>query len=84
MLPPSSPPITTSDVLLVSTVKPDKVSVSQVNSTMIQWSYPPSWSSPSSYFPLRFQVAQLRRGCSGCDDPCADFRPAKVRGTGPL
>uniref|UniRef100_A0A3P8X2M7 Interleukin-12 subunit beta n=1 Tax=Cynoglossus semilaevis TaxID=244447 RepID=A0A3P8X2M7_CYNSE len=64
---------------LFDIVKPDKVSVSQVNSTMIQWSYPPSWSSPSSYFPLRFQVAQLRRGCSGCDDPCADFRPAKTR-----
>ncbi|KAF7653634.1 hypothetical protein LDENG_00080320 [Lucifuga dentata] len=41
-------------------VKPDMVRISKVNKTMIEWSYPNSWSSPYSYFPLIFQIEQLR------------------------
>lgn len=47
---------------------------------MIEWSYPSSWSSPFSYFPLTFQIAQLKRQCKRCDNPCIDTRATKVRG----
>ncbi|XP_026185727.1 interleukin 12Ba precursor [Mastacembelus armatus] len=59
-------------------VKPDKVRISKVNKTMIEWSYPSSWSSPHSYFPLTFQIAQLRRGCKRCDNPCTDSKARKT------
>ncbi|KAM4621887.1 interleukin 12Ba precursor [Polymixia lowei] len=62
-------------------VKPDKVSISKVNTTTIEWSYPSSWNSPYSYFPLTFQIVQVRRGCKKCDDPCADPHDTKVRAT---
>ncbi|GAA6229413.1 interleukin-12 subunit beta isoform X1 [Lates japonicus] len=58
-------------------VKPDKVRISKVNKTMIKWSYPSSWSSPYSYFPLTFQIKQLRGVCKRCDNPCADSKPTK-------
>lgn len=61
-------------------VKPDKVRISKVNTTMIEWSYPSSWSSPFSYFPLTFQIAQLKRQCKRCDDPCVATRATKVGG----
>ncbi|XP_032367695.1 interleukin 12Ba precursor isoform X2 [Etheostoma spectabile] len=59
-------------------VKPDKVSIGKVNTTMIEWSYPTSWSSPYSYFPLIFEIAQLRRRCKKCDNPCPDSKATKT------
>ncbi|XP_067454907.1 interleukin 12Ba [Thunnus thynnus] len=59
-------------------VKPDKVRISKVNTTMIKWTYPSSWSSPYSYFPLTFQITQLRRGCRRCDNPCTDSKATKT------
>ncbi|XP_035017494.1 interleukin 12Ba [Hippoglossus stenolepis] len=63
---------------LAEIVKPDMVRISKVNTTMIEWSYPSSWSSPYSYFPLTFQIAQLRRGCKWCDKPCTESKHAKT------
>ncbi|XP_042348802.1 interleukin 12Ba [Plectropomus leopardus] len=59
-------------------LKPDKVRIRKVNTTMIEWSYPSSWSSPYSYFPLTFQIAQFRRGCRRCDNPCTDLKATKT------
>ncbi|XP_049442060.1 interleukin 12Ba isoform X1 [Epinephelus fuscoguttatus] len=59
-------------------LKPDKVNISKVNTTVIEWSYPSSWSSPYSYFPLTFQIAQLRRGCKRCDNPCTGLKATKT------
>uniref|UniRef100_A0A673VQB9 Interleukin-12 subunit beta n=1 Tax=Salmo trutta TaxID=8032 RepID=A0A673VQB9_SALTR len=55
-------------------VKPDKVSINKVNSSTIEWRYPVSWNSPTSYFPLSFQVKEIKgrerkNGCT-CDSPC--------------
>ncbi|XP_047440439.1 interleukin 12Ba isoform X1 [Mugil cephalus] len=58
-------------------VKPDKVRIAKINATVIEWSYPSSWSSPYSYFPLTFQIAQLRRGCKRCGNPCTDSKALK-------
>ncbi|XP_044062324.1 interleukin 12Ba isoform X2 [Siniperca chuatsi] len=58
-------------------VKPDKVMISKVNTTIIEWSYPSSWNSPFSYFPLTFQIAQLKNGCNGCNNPCTDSKATK-------
>nr|XP_019935116.1 PREDICTED: interleukin-12 subunit beta isoform X1 [Paralichthys olivaceus] len=63
---------------LAEIVKPDMVRISEVNTSMIEWSYPSSWSSPYSYFPLTFQISQFRRGCKGCDNPCTESKPAKT------
>ncbi|XP_030223297.1 interleukin 12Ba precursor isoform X1 [Gadus morhua] len=46
-------------------VKPDKVKIEKVNATMAEWSYPESWSSPHSYFPLVSQVV-VRKNCKKC------------------
>lgn len=62
------------------TVKPDKVNISKVNTTVIEWTYPSSWSSPFSYFPLTFQIALFKRPCKRCDNPCTDSKATKVRG----
>uniref|UniRef100_A0A3Q0SBE3 Interleukin-12 subunit beta n=1 Tax=Amphilophus citrinellus TaxID=61819 RepID=A0A3Q0SBE3_AMPCI len=62
-------------------VKPDKVKIARVNATAIQWSYPSSWSSPYSYFPLTFQIAQLKAGCTRCDSPCNDSQALTVHST---
>ncbi|KAK9517854.1 hypothetical protein VZT92_023193 [Zoarces viviparus] len=51
-------------------VKPDKVTISKVNTTTIEWSYPSSWSSPYSYFPLTFQILQCKRRCKRCNKRC--------------
>ncbi|XP_071313825.1 interleukin 12Ba precursor isoform X2 [Trachinotus anak] len=59
-------------------VRPDKVKIGKVNTSMIEWSYPSSWSSPYSYFPLTFQIAQLRGGCRRCDNPCTDSKAPKT------
>ncbi|KAM9356767.1 interleukin 12Ba precursor [Symphorus nematophorus] len=59
-------------------VKPDKVRISKVNTTIIEWSYPSSWSSPFSYFPLTFQIAQLKRRCKRCNNPCTDSKATKT------
>uniref|UniRef100_A0A8C6LK08 Interleukin 12B n=1 Tax=Nothobranchius furzeri TaxID=105023 RepID=A0A8C6LK08_NOTFU len=42
-------------------VKPDKVRIWKVNTTVVEWSYPSSWNTPYSYFPLTFQTFQVRR-----------------------
>uniref|UniRef100_A0A673W179 Interleukin-12 subunit beta n=1 Tax=Salmo trutta TaxID=8032 RepID=A0A673W179_SALTR len=59
-------------------VKPDKVSINKVNSSTIEWRYPVSWNSPTSYFPLSFQVKEIKgrerkNGCT-CDSPCTKVR----------
>ncbi|XP_034545316.1 interleukin 12Ba [Notolabrus celidotus] len=59
-------------------VKPDKVQINKVNTTMIEWSYPSSWSSPFSYFPLTFQVAQFKRECKSCVNPCTDSQATRI------
>uniref|UniRef100_A0A4W5NX21 Interleukin-12 subunit beta n=1 Tax=Hucho hucho TaxID=62062 RepID=A0A4W5NX21_9TELE len=59
-------------------VKPDKVSIKEVNSSTIEWSYPVSWNSPISYFPLSFQVKEIkgRERKNGCmwDSPRTKVR----------
>ncbi|XP_076595174.1 interleukin 12Ba precursor isoform X2 [Chaetodon auriga] len=59
-------------------VKPDMVRIRKVNATMIEWSYPSSWSSPFSYFPLTFQIAQFKGLCKSCANPCTDSKTAKI------
>ncbi|KAF6731374.1 Interleukin-12 subunit beta [Oryzias melastigma] len=56
-------------------VKPDKVRIGRVNTTVIEWTYPSSWSRPHSYFPLTFQIAQLKGRCRKCDNSCAGVKP---------
>ncbi|XP_060936233.1 interleukin 12Ba [Limanda limanda] len=63
---------------LAKIVKPDSVRISKVNTTMIEWSYPSSWSSPYSYFPLTFEIAQLKRGCKQCDNRCTESEHEKT------
>lgn len=67
-------------LILPSKVKPDKVKIRKVNSSMIEWSYPSSWSSPFSYFPLTFQIAQFKGRYKGCHNPCTDSKATEVRG----
>ncbi|KAM9740896.1 interleukin 12Ba precursor [Menidia menidia] len=57
-------------------VKPDKVRIGKVNKTVVQWSYPSSWNRPYSYFPLTFQVTQLKSQCKKCGNPCSDSNPS--------
>ncbi|XP_037636495.1 interleukin 12Ba isoform X2 [Sebastes umbrosus] len=59
-------------------VKPDKVRINKVNTTMIEWSYPSSWSSPYSYFPLTFEILQLKGRCKRCGNPCTDSKATKT------
>ncbi|KAM9375589.1 interleukin 12Ba precursor isoform 2-T2 [Pholidichthys leucotaenia] len=68
----------TQQFYLLDIVKPDKVGkVRRVNSTAIEWTYPSSWNSPYSYFPLTFQIAQLRGECKKCENPCTDSKVSK-------
>ncbi|MEQ2241958.1 hypothetical protein ILYODFUR_030711 [Ilyodon furcidens] len=60
-------------------VKPDKVRLGKVNKTVVEWSYPSSWNRPSSYFPLTFQISQLRGRCRKCENPCTDLNASKTR-----
>uniref|UniRef100_A0A8C6LK60 Interleukin-12 subunit beta n=1 Tax=Nothobranchius furzeri TaxID=105023 RepID=A0A8C6LK60_NOTFU len=50
-------------------VKPDKVRIWKVNTTVVEWSYPSSWNTPYSYFPLTFQTFQVRGKCRECENP---------------
>ncbi|XP_029297606.1 interleukin 12Ba precursor [Cottoperca gobio] len=59
-------------------VKPDKVNITKVNCTTIEWSYPSSWNSPYSYFPLTFQISQLRQACKRCENPCIHSKSTKT------
>uniref|UniRef100_A0A673BS79 Interleukin-12 subunit beta n=2 Tax=Sphaeramia orbicularis TaxID=375764 RepID=A0A673BS79_9TELE len=59
-------------------VKPDKVRISEVNKSLIEWTYPSSWASPYSYFPLTFQIAQFRKECRNCANPCTELKPTKM------
>ncbi|XP_073677195.1 interleukin 12Ba precursor [Garra rufa] len=53
---------------IMDIVRPDKVPVSRINKTSVEVNYPQSWSTPSSYFPLMFQVKEIRcRKCEKCD-----------------
>uniref|UniRef100_A0A3Q3FH72 Interleukin-12 subunit beta n=1 Tax=Kryptolebias marmoratus TaxID=37003 RepID=A0A3Q3FH72_KRYMA len=63
--------------LLSEIVKPDKVRIGKVNTTVVEWSYPSSWSTPYSYFPLTFQIFQVRGRCRKCENPCAGSKPPK-------
>uniref|UniRef100_A0A3B4B8Q4 Interleukin-12 subunit beta n=1 Tax=Periophthalmus magnuspinnatus TaxID=409849 RepID=A0A3B4B8Q4_9GOBI len=47
-------------------VKPGNVRITKVNKKAIEWTYPESWASPNSYFPLTFEIAQLSKR-SSCD-----------------
>uniref|UniRef100_A0A668AFJ2 Interleukin 12B n=1 Tax=Myripristis murdjan TaxID=586833 RepID=A0A668AFJ2_9TELE len=60
-------------------VKPDKVKISKVNGTTLEWSYPSSWNSPYSYFPLTFQIAQIRRGCKKCSNSCTHSKASMLQ-----
>ncbi|XP_061691069.1 interleukin 12Ba [Syngnathoides biaculeatus] len=59
-------------------VKPDKVKIRRINTSMIELTYPGSWSTPHSYFPLTFQVSQRRHGCKTCDESCDDPNNTKT------
>ncbi|KAM9833509.1 interleukin 12Ba isoform X1 [Syngnathus typhle] len=59
-------------------VKPDKVTIRKVNQSMIELTYPGSWSSPHSFFPLTFQVLQSKHGCKNCENPCDASTGAKM------
>ncbi|XP_072252162.1 interleukin 12Ba precursor [Leuresthes tenuis] len=59
-------------------VKPDKVRIGKVNTTVVQWSYPSSWSKPYSFFPLTFQITQLGSRCRKCSNLCIDSNPSKT------
>lgn len=65
-------------ITICSLVKPDSVQISKVNTTAIEWTYPSSWASPYTYFPLTFQIAKLRRGCENCGNPCNHLNSRKV------
>ncbi|XP_062332689.1 interleukin 12Ba isoform X2 [Osmerus eperlanus] len=57
----------TQSFLISEIVRPDKVSIRKVNQTTVEWSYPESWNTPYSFFPLTFQVRNIRKGL--CNDP---------------
>ncbi|XP_077434187.1 interleukin 12Ba precursor isoform X2 [Vanacampus margaritifer] len=59
-------------------VKPDKVKIKKVSSSMIELAYPGSWSSPYSCFPLTFQVSQSTHGCKNCDNPCDNLANEEI------
>ncbi|KAL6117912.1 il12b [Pungitius sinensis] len=59
-------------------VKPDKVTIRKVNTTLIEWSYPSSWSSPYSYFPLTFQITQFKGRRKQCPDQFTDPKALKT------
>jgi len=49
-------------------VRPDVVAISRINKTSVEVGYPHSWNTPSSYFPLIFQVKEIRcRKGKKCD-----------------
>lgn len=65
-------------LILYFTVKPDTVDISRINQTSVKLQYPHSWSTPSSYFPLIFQVKEIRcQNRKKCD--CSKPSSAEVR-----
>ncbi|XP_062855690.1 interleukin 12Ba [Trichomycterus rosablanca] len=57
-------------------VRPDMVRIRKKNNTL-ELQYPESWSTPFSYFPLTFQVKEIRcRKKADCD--CSNHRSLKV------
>uniref|UniRef100_W5K0W1 Interleukin-12 subunit beta n=1 Tax=Astyanax mexicanus TaxID=7994 RepID=W5K0W1_ASTMX len=57
-------------------VKPDMVNIIKKNNTL-ELQYPNTWNAPFSYFPLTFQVKEIRcRKKSDCD--CASRQSSKV------
>ncbi|XP_055034502.2 interleukin 12Ba precursor isoform X1 [Misgurnus anguillicaudatus] len=49
-------------------VRPDTVDISKINQTSVKLDYPNSWNTPYSYFPLIFQVKEIRcRKSKKCD-----------------
>uniref|UniRef100_A0A673GG87 Interleukin-12 subunit beta n=1 Tax=Sinocyclocheilus rhinocerous TaxID=307959 RepID=A0A673GG87_9TELE len=53
---------------IMDIVRPDMVPISRINKTSVEVKYPHSWSTPSSYFPLMFQVKEIRcRKHDNCD-----------------
>ncbi|XP_073777440.1 interleukin 12Ba precursor isoform X2 [Danio rerio] len=53
---------------IMNIVKPDMVAISRINHTCVEVGYPDSWNTPSSYFPLIFQVKEIRcRKRKKCD-----------------
>ncbi|XP_076878047.1 interleukin 12Ba precursor [Brachyhypopomus gauderio] len=56
-------------------VRPDMVHIKK-NTTTLELQYPETWSTPFSYFPLTFQVKEIRCRKKNCD--CSKHRPRKV------
>ncbi|CAM4614709.1 unnamed protein product [Leuciscus chuanchicus] len=53
---------------IMDIVRPDVVAISRINKTSVEVGYPHSWNTPSSYFPLIFQVKEIRcRKGKKCD-----------------
>ncbi|XP_037531893.1 interleukin 12Ba [Nematolebias whitei] len=59
-------------------VKPDKVRIGKVNTTVVEWSYPSSWNMPYSYFPLTFQIFQVKGNCGKFENPCVGSKSSKA------
>ncbi|XP_051506029.1 interleukin 12Ba [Myxocyprinus asiaticus] len=54
--------------LIMDIVRPDMVAINVINQTSVELGYPQSWSTPASYFPLTFQVKEIRcRKRKKCD-----------------
>ncbi|CAL9707289.1 unnamed protein product [Knipowitschia caucasica] len=54
-------------------VKPDKVHIRKVKDNTVEWIYPSTWDNPYSYFPLTFQLAQLKDKTA-----CGDIKTRKI------
>ncbi|XP_051514025.1 interleukin-12 subunit beta-like [Myxocyprinus asiaticus] len=57
---------------IMDIVKPDMVVINGINQTSVELGYPQSWSTPASYFPLTFQVKEIRcrkRNKCDCSNP---------------
>ncbi|XP_057205865.1 interleukin 12Ba [Triplophysa rosa] len=62
---------------IMDIVRPDTVDISRINQTSVKLEYPHSWNTPSSYFPLIFQVKEIRcRKRKKCD--CSKPSSAEV------
>ncbi|XP_043112359.1 interleukin 12Ba [Puntigrus tetrazona] len=46
---------------IMDIVRPDMVPINRINKTSVEVRYPNSWNTPSSYFPLMFQVVRCRK-----------------------
>uniref|UniRef100_A0A8C9S9A2 Interleukin-12 subunit beta n=1 Tax=Scleropages formosus TaxID=113540 RepID=A0A8C9S9A2_SCLFO len=63
-------------------VKPDKLEITKIDQSKIEWEYPRTWSVPDSYFPLTFEVKELphKKDCT-CESKCRRNKPVKVNTT---